>query len=354
MVFEKKDVTKFLTIAVLAILIIAVFFLLKPVLISVFIGLILSYMFLPLYRRTLSLVRSKSLASTLMLILLLIIIIVPLWFITPLVLSQFFEILKLIQNIDVSSFVKSVLPSTSDVFVAQIANTFSSLFSNAGSTGLEYLGKVFLEAPTILLHIFIIGFVFFFGLRDSEDLKKIASEISRFNKAKEKILIQNFKDITNSVVYGHIIIGVVQGLLAGIGLLIFGVDNALVLTVLAIVMSIIPILGPYVVYIPVAVLMFANGQTSLGIAFLAYNLIIVSTTDNFLRSYIVSRKTKLNSAVVFVGMMGGLFAFGIAGLLLGPLILAYFLIILQLYKEKELSSLFSSDEPEEVQSSEKK
>jgi predicted PurR-regulated permease PerM len=106
----------------------------------------------------------------------------------------------------------------------------------------------------------------------------------------------------------------------------------------------IPILGPYVVYIPVAIFMLASGNATMAIGYLVYNLIIVSTLDNFLRTYIVSKKSKMNSAVVFVGMIAGLYMFGIIGLVLGPLILAYFLILIQLYQEKALSSLFVRDE----------
>jgi predicted PurR-regulated permease PerM len=108
--------------------------------------------------------------------------------------------------------------------------------------------------------------------------------------------------------------------------------------------SVIPILGPYVVYIPVAIMIFASGNTGAGVAYLIYNLAIVSTLDNFLRTYIVSKKTKMNSAVVFIGMIAGLYMFGIVGLLIGPLILAYFLVLIQLYREKTLSSLFVKEE----------
>jgi predicted PurR-regulated permease PerM len=72
-----------------------------------------------------------------------------------------------------------------------------------------------------------------------------------------------------------------------------------------------------------------------------YNLFIVSVIDNVLRSYIISRKTNLSQAIVLVGMLGGLFLFGILGLIIGPLIMAYLIALLESYKDKSLYTLFT-------------
>ncbi|MBS3091537.1 AI-2E family transporter [Candidatus Pacearchaeota archaeon] len=349
MVFEKKEVSRFLTIAVIIIVGILVFFLLKPVFVSVFSGLILAYLLLPVYKRLLRVFKSRNATAWVVLMLLIIVIVSLLWFVIPILVNQFFGLFKLSQTLNIDGFIKGLFPTASDAFIVQATTTVNTIFGKASAVALNTLVNTLIELPNILLHLFIVGFVFFFGLRDSNKLLELMRELSPLNKSKEKLLVQQFKDITDSLVYGQIIVGIVQGLLAGLGFLIFGVQNALVLTLLAIFMSIIPILGPFVVYLPVAFFMFLNGNTGLGIAYLLYNFAIVSTLDNFLRTYIVARKTKISSVVVFVGMMGGMFMFGLMGLLLGPLILAYFLIILQLYKEKELSSLFLDEESPQIQ-----
>ena len=77
--------------------------------------------------------------------------------------------------------------------------------------------------------------------------------------------------------------------------------------------------------------------------YFVYNLIVVSTLDNVLRAYLVSRKTNISSGIVFVGIIGGILAFGAIGLLLGPLILGYLVTFLRSYREKSLYSLFSEE-----------
>jgi len=147
--------------------------------------------------------------------------------------------------------------------------------------------------------------------------------------------------MTNSIVYGWVVVGIIQGLLAGLGFFIFGVENPLVLTFLAILFSIIPFLGPFFIYMPVGIYFFTQGHVFIGVTFLLYNLLMVSTVDNFLRSYIIARKTNVHSAIILIGMIGGFFTFGVIGLLVGPLLLAYILILIESFKDKSIYALFS-------------
>jgi predicted PurR-regulated permease PerM len=91
--------------------------------------------------------------------------------------------------------------------------------------------------------------------------------------------------------------------------------------------------------------MFASGNIVIAIIFTLYNLIIVSNVDNLLLAYIVSKRTTLSPFIALISSIGGLYLFGVIGLILGPLIFAYFIILLDLYRNKNLLSLFSKEEP---------
>ena len=349
MEIDEKVLNRYIIIGTIFILGVLVFFLIQTVIVPVLTGLILSYICFPVYKKFKRLVKYEGFAAGLVLTLIVIIIIVPLWFIIPITISQFYNIYVMSLSLDFNKIFITMIPGASPEFISNLATSLNSLIYRTGSdifTSIVDLKNL----PNILIDVFIVGFVFFFGLRDSETLVQIAKEISPLNKSKERLLVNQFKNITDSLFWGNIVVGVIQGLLAGVGMMIFGIDNVLILTLLAIFFSIIPVLGPFIVYLPVSVVFFVSNRYALGIWFLIYNFTIVSTVDNFLRSYIVSKKTKMNSAIVFVGMMAGLYTFGIVGMLLGPLILSYFLIILQLYKDKALNSLFVKEE-EKPQSS---
>jgi len=344
MQFGDRDVKKVLVIILMALLAILVFFLLRPVMLSIIAGLLLAYIFTPLYRKVLIIVRNKSSSAFLISILVILLIIIPLWFIIPIMLQQVFDLFSISQKIDFAGISSNLFPTASPQLVSQMGITLKSFVDSLSKGALDILTNFFLDLPKISLHLFIVFFVFFYALRDWVKLSEFISEISPFSKSKEKILVLQFKNITDSVVYGQIIIGLVQGSLAGLGLLIFGVDNAIVLTVLAIFFSILPIVGPFIVWIPIAIFLYSTGQTGLATGYLLYNLIIVSLVDNILRTYLVSRKTNISPAVILVAMVGGFFIFGILGLLLGPLIAAYFILFLQAYRDKTLAHLFPSGE----------
>ena len=92
-----------------------------------------------------------------------------------------------------------------------------------------------------------------------------------------------------------------------------------------------------------AVKTLAMGITAIAIPFLIYNLLIVANIDNVLRIYLITRKTQMSQVIVLIGMIGGLFIFGMLGVLLGPLLLAYFITFLNAYRDNTLSSLFKTE-----------
>jgi len=184
-------------------------------------------------------------------------------------------------------------------------------------------------------------------LRDSDKLKEFIKGISPITRSREKILVKNFKEITYSIVYGNVIVGIVQGIVCGIGFWIFGIKNAIALSAIAIFLAILPVAGVFIIWIPIAIYLFAQGNIPLAATFVLYNVLIVSNVDNLLRAYIVSKSSNLSTLFALISSIGGLFAFGVIGLILGPLIFAYFIILLDLYREKNLLSLFYETESKE-------
>ena len=347
--FNDQDFKKAGVIFLMIILGVLTFFLLKSVLLPIVGGLLLAYIFSPLYRKMLLGIKNRTLTAFVVSILVIIILVLPLWFVIPIMLQQVFDIFALSQTLSFQEVATTLFPTANSQFAAQFSITLTNFINQISSGILKSLTSFFLDLPTITIKLFIVFFVFFYSLRDGNVLKEFVANISPFNKTKEKILVSQFKNITDSVVYGQIIVGLVQGGLAGLGFLIFGIDNALVLTTLAIFFSILPIVGPFIIWIPVAIFLISSGQVGTGIAYLLYNLLIVSTFDNFLRIYFVARRTDISPAIIFVSMIGGFTVFGIIGLILGPLIAAYFVLFLQAYRDRTIMHLFHTPE-EQAQS----
>ncbi|MCX6748183.1 MAG: AI-2E family transporter [Candidatus Pacearchaeota archaeon] len=339
---EQQDVFKKISIpAILGILGILAIVIIWPIFTAILAGLILAYIFYPLYLRVLAIVKERNTSAIIIILLVFIIIFVPLWFLLPIVTKQVFDIYLFLQNVDFFHLLSKALPSLADLSVSKdIAFSLNKLITNVASAIVSSSSNIIFNLPTILLKLVVTLFVFFFGMRDAKLLTSYIVSLSPFSKKTEKELAKKFNDITGSVIKGYLILGLLQGILTGIGLIIFGVPGGLILTIVAIFASIIPVLGAWAVWLPASIYLLAVGKEVYGIILFLYGAIFVSWIDNVLRPYIVSRKAKISSGVILVGMIGGLIVFGVFGLVLGPLILAYLLLILDAYRKNKFSSLF--------------
>jgi len=340
MPIKSKDIRKLSVIALILVLIMLSFLVLKPILLSIIFALILAYAFLPLYRRIYAVFRERNVSALSVCVLIVLIIFIPLWFLIPLVIQQGFDMFKFTQEIDITGFVETILPTSSAQIKIESTSIISNFIGEITSASLNTLANILLDIPIVLLHLAVIIFVFFFALRDEDKLKEFVSGISPFKKEKQKILIKQFKNMTSSIIFGYILVGIIQGIATGIGLLIFGVPHALLLTVFAIFASIIPVLGPWLIWIPAVVYLLVVGKMGAAIGFAIYSAVLVSSIDNLLRSYIVSKRTGISTVIVLVGMIGGLLVFGILGIILGPLILSYLILFLEAYKNRTLADMF--------------
>jgi len=344
MALSNKDIKRIFVSSVLLILVVAAFLIIRPIIFSILAGLILAYVLSPIHKIIYRTIHARNTAATIMCLLVCLVILVPLWFSIPAIIQQIFDLFNISQNIDFSEVVKNLFPTASEDFNEKITTIIIQFTGNITSSIFSYFIGLLQSLPSVLLNLAVVIFVFFFALRDQESLKEFMSGISPFRKDKEAILVKRFKDISSSIIYGYIVVGILQGLALGLGLLIFGVPKALTLTILGIFASMLPMIGPWFVWIPVAISLFITGKLGIAIAFTIYCAFFVSTIDNIIRPYIISRKTGVSPVIVLVGMIGGLFVFNIIGLILGPLILSYLILFLKAYKDGTLSDMFSPSE----------
>ena len=332
---------KVTTTAILAFLIVLSFFLLRPILLSIIFGIILAVVFIPVYDKIYKITKLKNVSAALICILLLLLIILPIWFLTPILINQSFKVYLATQQMDFVTPLRNFFPSlfASEEFSAEVGSILYSFVTNVANSLVNSLANIILNFPVIFLQLLVVFFTFFFVLRDKKQLVEYIQSLLPFSKKIEKKLFTSTKGITISVIYGQVIIGIIQGLLIGLGFFIFKVPNALLLTVLATLAGIFPIIGTTIIWLPVVIYLFIAGNALPAIGITIFG-VISSSIDNFLRPMIVSRKTKLHSSIILVGMIGGIFFLGILGLIIGPLILAYLLIILEIYRNRKGSGIF--------------
>jgi len=338
---DDKIVKRVLILSFVAVIFILALLVIRPILISIVLGLLFAYIFSPVYNKIHNKIKRKNISAFLLIIGIIIIIAVPIIWLIPKIVNQTIDLYTKVQEVNFVEPIEKILPTIIKPETARaIAVNINNLLGKAFTSVLNQFTAVIVNIPNLLLQFAVFLFTFFFSIRDSEKLKKYVSELSPFTDATEEKFMHEFRGITNSIIYGQLLIGIIQGLALGLGLWVLGVPKALILTVIAAIVSIIPFLGSWLVWLPIGLLLLITGNTFAGVALLLYGALFVSSIDNILRPIIISRSSDLPIVVSVVGIIGGLYLFGIAGLVLGPLILAYAMIIIEFYKQGKLEELF--------------
>ena len=335
---DQVDIKKGIVGAIILGIFVLTFFILRPIIIPIIFGLLFAYIFSPLYKKIKTKVKGKNIPALLLLLGLVVLIAVPLFYLVPILVNQAFETYVLIQNVNMNEVVGGFIQSDiSSAIAINLDNLIGQIFSGF----LNQFKNMLINLPSMLLLFAVFLFTFYFAIRDSDDMREYISTLSPFSDSTEKKFLKEFRGITNAIVFGQVFIGIVQGLAVGVGLFFLGVPKTLILTFIASIVSMIPVLGSWIVWMPVGLFLIFTGQTFNGIFLLLYGALFVSTIDNLIRPYLLSKQSNLPIALSVIGTIGGLYFFGIAGLVLGPLVLAYVLIIIEFYQQGKLKDLFN-------------
>ncbi|BCU78760.1 AI-2E family transporter [Luteolibacter sp. LG18] len=173
-------------------------------------------------------------------------------------------------------------------------------------------------AIEILLSVFLA----FFLLRDGRALaERLSTGMHRIAGKRGQHLLHVAGGTVRGVVYGILGTALVQGVVAGIGFAIAGVPGAVLLSVLTFFFSALPI-GPPLIWIPATIWLFAQGRPGWGIFMALWGTLGISGVDNIVKPYLISHESKTPFVLIFCGVIGGAFAFGLVGVFLGPTLLA--------------------------------
>jgi len=182
-------------------------------------------------------------------------------------------------------------------------------------------GAVMLGALGTLISFVLMLFVLFFVLRDGPVLAQRVVRILPIEPRLRGRLWQHLIDVTRAVFMGIGLTALVQGIVLGIGFAIAGVPSPLVFGVLGALFALVPVVGTAIIWIPATLWLLAQGNAGHAIFLAAWCALVVGSVDNFLRPILISGRVEVPTLAVFIGVMGGLSAFGFVGLFLGPIVL---------------------------------
>lgn len=194
-------------------------------------------------------------------------------------------------------------------------------------------GMAVFGAVGTVLSFTVMFFLLFFLLRDGAGMARTSINLVPLEPARKALLVARLEAVTRAVVAGTVLTALVQGTLLGIGFAIAGLPAPVVFGVLGAVLSVVPFGGTALVWVPGCAALFLTGETGWGLFLAAWGIVLVSSADNFLKPLLIGGKAEVPTLAVFIGVLGGLSAFGLIGMFLGPVLIALVLTLVKFASE---------------------
>ena len=198
-----------------------------------------------------------------------------------------------------------------------LLETGKRLFDQFAALG----GTALLGALGTVVNFTVMLFLLFFFIRDGQGMAHAVINLVPLTVSRRRELSDRLGAVTRAVVLGTVMTAMVQGLLLGIGFAVVGLPAPVVFGAIGAMSSIVPLGGTALVWIPAVGVLLFQGRYGAAIVLAAVGL-VVSTVDNFLKPLLISGRAVVPMLAVFIGVLGGLFAFGVIGMFLGPVVIA--------------------------------
>jgi predicted PurR-regulated permease PerM len=322
----------FLFIAVAVLL----FFIFRPFLTPLVLALSFAIVFEPVYVRISKMVGGKeSIAAVITVAIVILIVLVPVVLIGTLLFNEARSLYITLINQGAGTGVLAHTVNVLQKYVHKFSPTTTIDISEYARHSLEWvvlnLNTFFSSFLKIALSLLIMIFSLFYLLRDGKRLKRAYIRLSPLTNEYDESILTKIASAIASVIKGSLIIAVIQGILAAIGLYLFGIPNPIIFGVAAMIASLIPGIGTTLVMGPVIIFLFLSGQINAGIGLLIWQIAVVSLIDNFLSPHLIERGLKVHPFFILISVLGGLALFGPIGFILGPVVLAFFFALLDIY-----------------------
>lgn len=229
---------------------------------------------------------------------------------------------------ELEGFVNSQTGQQIDIMekLRQTAGSIASYLPSSLSAALDLVAG-------LAVGVSIMVFAQFYAVKDGYRLVEWTKGFDLITDERQEMLYHSTSESIKAIVKGHVLMAFTQGILAGIGLFIFGIENVLFWTLMMVILGFIPMVGSALVWLPASLFLIATGETVSGLLLLVYGAVVVGGADNFLRPLMVDDSADIHSFFIILGLIGGVGLFGPVGIFIGPVIFGVLKNLLDIIQE---------------------
>ncbi len=346
----QKNITNFVLLVLFALGGTLLFFIFRPFLTSIFVALILSSMFYPLFKRISKALKDRRrVASLLSCLMVFLIIIIPGVFLISLLTAESLHIYQLLDKKLEDGSVENLVHMEEWSSVEPLVDKVKTFLNLKEVDLIEYLSKVLKKISgyifslsssllknitTLPINFLLMLFIMYYFFVDGERWLNELIYLSPLPDRYEKRIIKHFRETSSAAIKGTILTACAQGFLGGIGFLVVGLSSPLLWGTVMAFLSLIPLVGTALIWLPASLFLFFTGHWVKGIILVSWGAVVVSGSDNVIKPILIKGETELHPMLIFFSIFGGLKIFGLLGVVIGPTVIAVFLTLLEIYKEE--------------------
>jgi predicted PurR-regulated permease PerM len=330
-------------LAVMVIAITALFLsMIHQFLMAIILAGLFSAMARPIYRRFRVLFKGhRHLASVTTMLLMIVVVLIPLLLLVGIIVGQAIDVGQTVtpwirQNLEQPDKLTAYLQGLPfyeylEPYRGIILEKAGQLVGSVSNWIVGGLSQATFGTVNFLFMTFVFLYTIYFLQMDGGKLVRKVLYYLPLNSDDESLMLDKFTSVTRAMLKGTLMIGILQGGLAGAAFAVAGIENVVFWGTVMAVLSVIPSVGSALVWIPASIILIMQGNVTAGVGLLAFCGLIVGSLDNVLRPMLVGKDTKMHELMIFFGTLGGILMFGIAGVLIGPVIASLFVTIWELY-----------------------
>ncbi len=315
---------------------------------AIILALLIASAFYPLYARVKKLLKGEERgASMLMTIFIFLVLVIPVGGFVGTLSNEAFDfyrrsreavsLLKIQQILEGDSIWAQRIRKVGDLTGIEVnPETLEELATALGKNVGLFLSKQLRSMASnllnFLIHFFLMMLIVYYIFRDGERLKNYISELLPFPMEQQELVVSKFREMARAVIVGNGLNGIIQGIIGGFGFFFFGLGSPFLWGTLIGFMAFLPFIGASIVYVPAFIILILQGQTGTAIGFLVYNGAYSLIMEYLFKPRMIGKGMRMNSLLVFIGILGGIKLFGILGIIYGPLIMTIFITLAELYR----------------------
>jgi len=188
-------------------------------------------------------------------------------------------------------------------------------------------------AVSVVVQMLLVVFTMFYLFRDGDAIRKAMYDMLPLERSQTRDVVARTREVIGATVYGVIVIALIQGLLGALIFWTLGLPSPLLWGVVMFFLSMIPMAGAFLVWAPAAIFLAISGAWTRAIILVVWGVLVVGSIDNVLSPRLVGKRTRLHELLVFFSVLGGLEVFGVLGLVLGPVVVAITLALIEMVRQ---------------------